>query len=188
MGAKNFIISINKELITLVEAFKDADLHGLAQTVSKEQGFLPALVNHEGEGEFVGIDNDKSIIVYHKNSMLQSAMKNRTGVGDSRGDIVNTYYCAMVVYINRAKAHLLPDELFLYIQANFPETLKVLPYKDIVLRIQNVVLNSQAVLVQEYGDAESSVSLGPEDSLMAINYTIEATFERKCFKKCPENC
>jgi hypothetical protein len=91
----------------------------------------------------------------------------------------------MYVFLNRKKSGLFADELFQLIQANFPEVLKIEPYKSIRTFFNSVVLNDTQVYSQEY--TGTPVKLTPEYNLFQINYSVEVVFTKGCFNKCPED-
>jgi len=177
-----FIDHINQHLKKLFDNYSGSKLHGLAQSVIRGSELLPCTVTNDGEGKYIGIDNTLPVQLYHKAVNLTTLVLNN-GFGDDAGEYRNTYTNVMVVYLNRKKTNLLPDELFLYIQANFPEYLKIDPYLAIILRITSVILSTQTVINSEYQN--SNFVLGPEHNLFAVNYTIESVFNKHCFEKCP---
>ena len=91
-----------------------------------------------------------------------------------------------IVLLPESVTKIFPEELFLFLQANFPEEIRSNPYKKVFIRTTNVILNSQQIFSAEY--AGSNFLLPAEKSLFQINYTIESTFKKDCFAKCPEDC
>lgn len=187
MFLRDYIDQLNTDLGKIIGGTK---VYGLAQpivrTVGSEQELLPGVVNRKGEIEYVGVDGDLPVIIYHKNSGVQVRVSAQKGVGDNQNDLINSYQMAMVVFINVQRVRLYPEEYFLYLQANMPTELKIQPYKQLLIRMTNVILNSQLVFQAEYGGTQ--FTLPPSMSLFQINYTIESTFSKSCFAKCPDNC
>lgn len=130
----------------------------------------------------VGIDDKHSVIAWHKLSTITSRLKDGTG---RVYDQVNTYNNSMVVFVNRKGCSLYPDELLLHIQANMPDGVVMDPYTSVRIMITNTILDSQTVYAQEYED--SDYRLKEEQYLFRINYTVETTFKKGCFKTCPQN-
>lgn len=186
MSVSTFIKQINEKLEPLFEKWTGSVLHGYTQSMIRKKGneveLLPAVVDKNGEGKYVGPDDTNPVSLYHKLNNLNSTVRNN-GVGDSLGDILNTYQNSMVVFLDRKKTNLLPDELLLYIQANFPERLKIAPYKNITIKFTGVILNSRAVFEREFQG--TAFKLPNEKTLFEINYTIESLFSKECFNKCP---
>jgi hypothetical protein len=183
----SFIEKLNSNISEMIPGMK---VYGLARTVTRKQGSesqtLPCVVSKDGEATYIGIDNDFSVIVYHRNPSITTGRSTRPGTGDGLSDLVNTYQMAMIVFIDHEKAKLYPEELFLFLQANIPDAIKFDPYKTIFIRTTNIILNSQLVFAAEY--AGTDFFLPAEKSLFQINYTIESTFKKDCFAKCPEDC
>ncbi|MBA3830065.1 MAG: hypothetical protein H0X33_14080 [Taibaiella sp.] len=169
---------VNEINSTLKPLFNGGNIYGLAQSIIKNNQVIPALVDNNGEGKYIGIDNTLPFIVYHKNNSISAT--DVPGQGDEL-NIKNTYSNVLIIYLNRKKTKILPDELFLNIQAN-PFRYKIQPFKNIVIRVQNVILNSQQVWQSEYLGSDYEIT--PDSNLLAINYTIESTFKRGCFDTC----
>lgn len=178
------IDKINERLVKLFEATAGARVYGLAQTMFKTQvsetKVYPCLIDHTGEGKDVSVDDRSPVIIYHKSNSIATAIRTQEAYGNSLGSIQNTYSNTLIVYLNRKKIKKLPDEVFLYIQASFPETLAIEPFR-VVVRVTNVILNSQQVWASEY---QTDFKLPPEASLFAVNYTVESSFQKNCFDKC----
>lgn len=186
MSVSKFIDAINEHVKTLLDTWPGAKLHGLCQSVVRRSGseyeLLPAEVTKNGEMIYVGIDDTAPIIIYHKcENITFAAVKG--GYGDSPGDNINNYQNSMIVYMDRSITKLLPEELLLYVQANFPTNLKASPYISNHIKFTGVVLNTRAVFEKEYKGSE--FKLPAEKSLFQINYSIESRFRKDCFEKCP---
>lgn len=177
-----FIDTINKKFSSL----QGGKIYGLAQSMIrvKSDGLesLPAIVDNDGEGKYIGIDNTLPFIIYHKNNSITTRQVAKAGYGDESGDTVNTYSNTMVVYMNRKKLKIQPDQMFLNLQGSFPDSITHQGFKNIVILIQNVILNSQQVWASEYQNTD--FRLQPDSNLFAINYTIESTFKKGCFDTC----
>jgi hypothetical protein len=115
---------------------------------------------------------------------MSSVIKQGTGYGRNNGDHVNTYQLSMVVFLDRPKSNFYPDEFLLVSQANFPERLTLDPYKSIVTNFGSAVFDSQLVYKQEYV-ASDTYRLKEDQFFFKINYSIETTFSKGCFKRCP---
>lgn len=187
MSVTKFIEAVNQQILPLVNSFTGGKIYGLAQSMTREAGgvkeLLPALVDKEGEGKYVGVDDNSPVIIYHKSNSVTAAEKQNSGVGDLRAWQVYTYSNTMIVFLDRKKTNLLPDEFILFLQANIADGLKVQNYKTVIMRFQNIILNTQQVFASEYQNTQYKVN--PGMSLFAINYQIESTFDTRCFDKCP---
>lgn len=188
MFLNKFIEEVNKPLEKIISGIK---VYGLAESIARKTGTVtevfPGVIDNDGEIKYVGIDDLNSVIIYHKANALgvRNSTQNR-GFGDDLNALINAYSLSMIVYMDRKKTKLSADQLFLYIQSNIPSEIKMSPYKQILIQISTVILNSQAVFDSEYKGSENP--LPANHSLMQINYTIESTLQKRCFEKCPEDC
>lgn len=180
------IHTINQKIIKVFEHIPGAKVYGVAQTMIRRKGdgseFIPALVDKNGEGKYVGIDDVSPVIIYHKINSITAVLRPSEGYGDSAGKWVNTYNNSLIAYLNRKKLNITPDELFLYLQAAFPEKLKADIF-DLNIKFTNVNLSSVQVWAAEY---QRDFALATEANLFAVNYTIESSFKKDCFDKCIE--
>lgn len=183
MALNKFIEIINKPLLGLVQ---DIKVYGLAQAVVRGTQTMPMVVDKDGEMHYVGPDDLQSVIVYHKVGNVSVVLSQTVrGVGNENNALINRYPMAMIIYLDQNKTKLLPDELFLYVQANMADFIPLSPYSLVSVTINNVILNGQQVFDSEFTGVDP---LPANQSLMQINYTIESTFKKKCFEKCPEEC
>lgn len=177
------IHDINVELKKLFEKVPGVKVYGLAQTMMRKIGtqteLIPALVDNKGEGTYVGIDDKHPVILYHKTNSINTTIENN-GRGDSSGSLKNTYRQSIIIYLNRKKLNLLPDELYMHIQAVFPERF-IHENVQVSVRFDSVNLSSTQVWAAEY---QREFTLPPEANLFAVNYIVETTFKKKCFDKC----
>lgn len=188
MLLRSFLNKINE---TIIGILPDTKVFGLAQSIVKTSGnekeTLPGVVGKDGEIEYVGIDDVHAVRIYHKVSGITSSrVTTRPGFGDDQNDVVNVYQMSMIVFIDHKKTQLFPEDLFLFLQANIPDGLKVSPYKKILISVTNSNFNSRAIFESEYVGVEFKL---PENkSLFQLNYTIESVFSKNCFVKCPQDC
>lgn len=187
MSNLKFISAINEQISPLLAAFTGARLNRLAQSIVRGRGanieLLPALVDMDGEGTYIGMDDTSPITIYHKANSITMTEKPNSGYGNSKALKINTYANSMIVFLDRKATKMMPDELILLLQANLADEIKLKPYQTIQFRFQNIILNSQQVFASEYQNTEYKIP--PQFSLLAINYQIESTFDKSCFATCP---
>lgn len=188
MSLSKFIEVINKPLEKLISGIK---VYGIAEPIARTKGteveIFPGVINNDGEITEVSPDDLQSVIVYHKANALGTKLSTAIkGTGDRPNPFVNAYNLSMIVYMDRKKTKMRPEELFLFIQANLPFKIELEPYIQVQVIVNTVILNSQAVYDSEYKGTPNP--LPANHSLMQINYTIESTFHQNCFEKCPEDC
>lgn len=153
--------------------------NGIAELLLRDDVTIPVINEN-----YVGIDDLYPVRIYHRLNSLTSSIRPNTGAGRSVGDNVNTYQLSMVVFLDQPKAKMYPDEFLLFAQANTPERLLVSPYKSVVVTFTSGAFDSLAVYRQEYISSET-YRLKEDQFFFKINYSIETTFSKGCFKKCP---
>lgn len=156
-----------------------SEINGIAELLLRDGVTIPVI-----NEQYVGIDDVYPVRIYHRLNSLSSTIKLGTGTGRSVGDQANNYQLSMVVFIDHPKAGLYPDEFLLFAQANTPERLTIEPYKSVVVTFGNAAFDSLSVYRQEY-IASDTYRLKEDQFFFKINYSIETTFSKGCFKKCP---
>ena len=154
--------------------------HGVASNANRKGITQPVI-----DEKYVGADDKYPLVAYHKLGSLTSRSVEGNGYGRDAGTQTNVYSNSLVVFLNRKHCKLYPDELLLYIQANLPEQLSVDPYTRVYTTITTTQLDAETVYAQEYQKAP--FELKADQYLFRINYTIETTFKKGCFKTCPQN-
>jgi hypothetical protein len=184
MPLNKFIQSVNGQIGKLVQGAK---MYGLAYNITREQGSetisFPGSPLFKDELLFAGLDDEHPVIIYHKCN--RAASREVAGAyGDDRANIQNAYAMSMLVYIDSTKLKMQPDQFFVFIQTSTPERLIVPPYKQVLIKFTGVVLNSETVFASEYKGVNYPLTV--DKHLIQIDYTIESTFKKNCFEKCPE--
>lgn len=183
MPLNDLILKINDQLQAVLEQYAGAVAYnGVAVNVPRGKDNGPYVINKTGEGKFVGTDDINPLSLYHKCSGIQISQRLGTGYGDLISFEVYTYQCAMIVFVDRKKVCIAPDELVLLIQAHLQDRIDVEDYRSVLVRLINVNLNSAQVFAQEYPGAENKLKL--EQNIIQISYTIEAVFDPACLPKC----
>lgn len=168
--------------VDLEDLFKSKNLigsmlYGIAESVITDDGFVPVI----GE-KYVGVDDTHPLSLYHRLASLSSTIKPNSGVGRNEGLTVNTYSLGMILFLDQRKTKLYPDEMMMLLQANFPERFKLENAQQVIVRFSGAVLDSKVVHSQEYSGNE--YRLKENQFLFRINYSVEMTFDKNCFKKC----
>jgi hypothetical protein len=183
MPLNEFISVINEPLKTLIRGIK---VYSIAEPVARGSQVVPVVVGNNGEITYVGPDDLQTVIIYHKVNALNSRPSTAIrGTGNDPNATINVYSLSMIVWLDRKKTKLRPEDMILYIQANMPYEIKADNYIQTVVQIDSAVLNGQQVYGSEFQGVESK--LPANQSMLQINYRIESTFKKKCFEKCPED-
>ena len=192
---KKIVDFINTELsnsLLNTRRFQDKKIIGIAQAMPRKEKndiqLLPSYVDNNGEGQYVGVDDDYSLIIYHKvNSVTVGKTASGGRYGDGTGYDAHVAKMSMVVFGRRDRLELTNDELAIYLQANVPDAvdaplLKALQFKVANININDIVLNDLQVFQEEYQGF--TYFLKPEQFLFKLNYSIESAFLKKCFANC----
>lgn len=175
-SVRDIVTELNSSLTWLPSG---SEANGIAELLLRDDLTIPVI-----DGNYVGIDDLYPVRIYHRLNSMNSTIKPGTGIGRVVGDQANTYQLSMVVFLDRPKSNMYPDEFLLYLQGNFPERMALEPYKSIVMLFGSAVFDSLSVYRQEYVASET-YRLKEDQFFFKINYSIETTFSKGCFKKCP---
>jgi hypothetical protein len=175
-SVRDIVLEINSSLTWLPAG---SEANGIAELLLRENVTIPVI-----NEKYVGIDDMYPVRIYHRLNSLGSNIRPGTGTGRSLGDNVNTYQLSMVVFLDRPKACMYPDEFLLFVQANTPERINIYPYKSVVITFIGGVFDSLSIYRQEYV-ASDTYKLKEDQFFFKVNYSIETTFSKGCFKKCP---
>lgn len=185
---------INDQLVTEVLSnakYENKQINGLCQLLPRALGndkieIIPSYVSESGEAVYVGPDDDYSLMIYHRVNTITVGKANLSTYGDNRQMDANIARMSMVVFGVRNELQMTNDELAVIIQASTPqaatrEVLTTLDFRACNININEIILNDMQVFSEEY---QNSVSffLKPEQFLFKINYSIESTFLKGCFK------
>lgn len=165
---RDIVCRINSELLGV---FTTSKFYGLASQTEREGLAYPVI-----EGRDVSFDDGYIVSGYHR--MTGYTVTKRAGYGN---DDKSTNTFKMMLVVNIFKDRLEPDEVALIIQS----VMERIKAKDIRINPLSVVLNTKEVFLSEYRGHEYVVKDG--QSLIKINYNIEATFKSGCFELCPED-
>ncbi len=175
LSIRDIISSLNEQ----IELPKGSEVYGVAELVTRDDSTLPEI-----DGKFVGIDDKHPVIIYHRINSMTSKLNTKSAYGNSAGDISNIYSISMVVFLQHEKAGKYPDQLLLSIQASMPDSKKAPPYNSVLITFTGASLDSQSNWTQEYRSG-ADYRLKSDQFLFKINYIIETTFSKGCFKECP---
>jgi hypothetical protein len=165
---------------------------GLAMQMVRVEGekrtIFPCYVDKDGEGVYVGPDDDHDIIIYHRVNTITVARSTNLGKqGDSRGADVHIANVVLILFAQRNKVKIGSDDMAIIVQANMPDAMEKAWIQNkkffaANINITEMSLNSMAVFNEEYSNVE--FFLKPEQYLIKVTYKIESAFLKKCFKKC----
>jgi len=171
--------------------FQVGDFNALARLAIKVDGnskaTLPVVMNRDYEAQWVGIDDQKPILVYHRKltSQYSSAQKQQYGGGKNTLNEVSDML--MVVYANQNLIKLSHEQLEAQIITGFPDVIQkdlISPYGLSLMHVEltNSSVDSEQVFALEYRNVP--FRLAPEDILLSIRYKILTQFRKNCYDFC----
>lgn len=166
---------------------RESSVYGLAQSMLRTTGtvteLMPCIIQPDGEGKYIGLDDVNKLMIYHK-LVNASSVQVLNGAGDNPGNLVNTYTLGMIVTWDRKAMDLMADEMLMLVQANTPLFIKGIPDMKLArIRISSANLDTLQVIAQEY--RSDNLRIPSNILMMQVNYTIELTFNPACIKTCP---
>ncbi len=171
---------INESLSTI----KSSVVYGIAMTAIRDNNGaeerVPMALRSKTEGQYIGVDDEEGIIIYHKLINMTSRVDKTRGVG-REPFLNNVYSMAIIVFLNRARVEFLPDELVNVIQDLIPSIISLPPYQSIIPTVNSAILNDTQVWAAEYS---ADYSLSANQNLFQMNYTVEVTRLKGCFNNC----
>jgi hypothetical protein len=180
--------SLVSSLLSKSKRFQGAKLYGICEQAIKngsQKETYPSVFDLSGDGKYVGIDDQQSLIIYHrKQTVSVSEDTTHKGYGDNAAGSINVYNLSMIVFFSRKKIGLESDELALFLQRHIPPEPTNKNFHYLSVTINSVILNSQQVFRTEYSNVD--YFLKPEHALIAINYSLEGKPNLACFNSCPE--
>lgn len=187
MKLKTIVDSINTSMQATLnqEKFQRGIYYGLAKVVLKEydddtKKAVPVIYTDGKEIE-CSINDDYSFNAYHRCISL-SQVPNPTDFGDGDNSLKETANMIMVVWGDSERMGLCQEDLASIMSASFPSEMTVSDISKVLVRVNNINIDSFALYSQEYKSTD--YPLNPENYYFSIGYTVETTFEKSCVDKC----
>lgn len=162
---------INGKVCKIIPGLK---YYGVGKTAINSDGKQQSYIN----GQYIGIDDTYSAMLYHKDQSVASTTVPGSGYGNDERSLQNTYTMAMIVYFNEKKCGVMADTLYTFIQSTITGVLKAQGYKSIRVNVQSAILNDAQVWRQEYGN--TPYQLSDAQRLLQINYNVVFVFDKNC--------
>lgn len=190
MAKENEIVTwINQGILAALKdkRFAGAQLHGITTLLAKENesgtpAYAPCLIDNEGEGTWVGVDDAAPLQLYHRHNGCLF----RTEVKEQFGTLaVRTEISAMSLFVvaQRKQVRLAPEDLKSVIADGFPYEITQALRAQLKIYKGNITLlsadlNAQNVYQKEYRAANTI--LDPQVNMFELKYQIECTYSREC--------
>jgi hypothetical protein len=164
--------------------FNGSQFSGITQLVAKADSTVkPCIVDHEGEGTDLTVDDVYPVQVYHRNYGGTFKPNPATGFGDGNTAKNQVTNMGCIVIGQRKKIKLTPEDLLVLVAASFPAELPKAKRAELKLTksaitITNIDINSLAVFKREYQFKDNV--LDPSIIMLELKYQIECGFEKDC--------
>lgn len=166
----------------------DEAILGLAQRVYRVSSsgsieFMPGIVKSDGEAIYAGVDDVKSIMIYHKANTATLTYLPRSGYGDGRQSQDN-FACSVICVWDTRKIPLQSIDLLLLLRSRMPQAIKGLGAPiDVTITPSNAVLNTKQIFDSEY-TVDKEYLLPIYMSFIQLNYAIQIKYDQQCIEKC----
>jgi len=168
---------------------KDQITLGLVQRVYRSNSgdvidFMPGIIKDDGEAIYAGIDDIKSLTIYHKTNAASLAFSARGGFGDARQS-EDTIICNLIAAWDTRKVKIQAVDMLLLLRSRIPQGIGGIPeIKDVVITPSGALLNTKQVFDTEYSIGASGYLLPLYINFIQINYTILLRYDQSCINKC----
>lgn len=148
--------------------------------------FMPGIVKPDGEAIYAGIDDIKSLTLYHKTNAASLAYSARGGFGDARQS-EDTVICSLIASWDTRKLKLQAVDMLLLLRSRMPQGIRGIPnIKDVLITPTGALLNTKQVFDTEYSIGASGYLLPLYINFIQVNYTILLRYDQECMKTCPD--
>lgn len=146
--------------------------------------FMPGIVKPDGEAIYAGIDDVKSMMIYHKPSSANLSFGGtRTGYGDGRS-IEDSFAFSLVAVWDTRKIPLQSVDMLLLLRSRMPQEIKGVPQiKQVQIIPSFALLNTKQVFEGEY-TVDKDYLLPIYMNLIQLNYTIQIKYDQQCIDEC----
>lgn len=151
------------------------------QNTEGPASYLPVVYNKPArEYSYIGLNDIYPVILYHKH--IQT-----TYVDVELDERKEFNKMQLIVFGRLDYINLDAETLAAMVVAGFPTTVKRSNYANVPILINQITLtdsltDTEAVFAKEYRN--TAYQLGPQHALLQFGYTIESTYNKKCFDIC----
>lgn len=147
--------------------------------------FIPGIVKlGTDEAVYAGIDDVRSIIIYHKmNAASLSFGARNSGYGDSRKNI-DSINCSIIALWDTRVIKLYSPDMMLLLRSRMPQLIKGIPeVGDATIAPSVTTLDTKQIFESEYRFSKPYL-LPMYIKMLQINYTIQLNYDPVCIDKC----
>jgi len=164
----------------------------LIKTKDADKGteiFYPVVIDNEGEGTSVIVNDNYPIQIYHRIlSLNYEQPAPLDNFGDENQMIKETASMTMVIISDRHVIQVMGEDLLALIAVNLPGKIAQINLSTLGLYSVNIfaqgeaIIESEIVYNREYNIGE--YLLKPNSIMYSLAYTIITAFDKKCFPSC----
>jgi hypothetical protein len=181
---KEINMAVDAYFATLL-AFQKRALWNICTSARGEVGgtevVAPYYFNADGEGIFVGPDDQFDFIAYHRANGLV-VFPSQGQFGNGLQSLGLTASMSMTVFYNQKVICMSPDEIALILMAKIIVPANIENVKGIFINLDSVSFDKETIFASEY--RALPYTLSAEQQLLRINYTLEGTFRKDCLNIC----
>jgi hypothetical protein len=146
----------------------------------------PSVIDMYGEVTRIIIDDGYALIAYHKVENVANGIDQKSGYGNSRGNIVEVANMALMVYAFRRKVKREAWWIEAMIKDKLPDTLNISDRQGKLLQrsVVRPVMTSYdklGLLQREYTEVQLNY---PDLMVFEMKYRVESTWSKGCFSNC----
>lgn len=181
------IINIINDGLTGIH--KDQKVYGISQKIHRANNdagidYLPCIVDMDGEGAYIGIDDIQSMHSYHRINNANLTYSSRTpGYGDGR-DSDDSFACSLIVAWDTRKVRLHNVDMAFLIKSRLPQMIGGIDgINTIVINPVGFIFNTKQVFDSEYS-FDKNYLLPFFIQLIQLNYIVQFKYDQRCIDKC----
>ena len=182
------LLNLNFESTTLSsKRFQRGSFNGLAELVVRDGGTVPLILDNEGEGTEVELNDTYPFQVYHRILKISPTTDTEDQVGDGL-QRKETTTLKMVVFANRRVMQFETDDLITAINVGFLTHLSNAQtatlgnwFSNIDIEVTDIEIDKEVVWRDEFGQ---SSTLPPFYQCFAFTYNVISDINTECFDLC----
>lgn len=149
----------------------------IKQLQESQVGLSPYIIDDNGEGKEVVIDDRYPLTIFHKNNGC-SYKQDQTKTRGSEIGYIKSSQMSMILIASRRKLRLSPEMLEAYLSDNIPSTVDLTNHKvKASIRLQGSNFSCERIYMQEW---QGATLISPDIILVEMKYQIDCTYFKGC--------
>jgi hypothetical protein len=165
--------------------------YGLAVSLPRNSidgtDYMPCVVTNYDEDIWVGINDTAPLIIYHKNNGIVTDFDKRRNWGRTQTAMIETASFQMIVFGDRKRLEISPEELYAAIVSAIPTELPkdfITPLNFREARISGISPNFNSISVYQQEYKSNTYPLKPNNIFFSISYKIATAYNKNCVALC----